>query len=165
MITVTRTFTVDVAPEIVIDYLKDFGHAEEWDPGTESCRRSDLGPIEVGATWHNVSTIAGVTTELTYRLEKLTGEEIVLIGRNERATSIDTITVRPSGAGSQITYRADIDLSGPARWAAPVVKMIFEKAGNDTRKQLGEALNALPGRTVAAGTAQAVLCPEAAVRS
>ena len=33
----------------VIDYLKDFGNAEEWDPGTQSCTRSDSGPIREGA--------------------------------------------------------------------------------------------------------------------
>ena len=29
MTTVTRTFTVDAAPETVVEYLKDFSHAEQ----------------------------------------------------------------------------------------------------------------------------------------
>ena len=69
MTTVSRTFDVRPQPAVVIDYLKDFGHAEEWDPGTESCTRQDSGPVQVGSSWHNVSKIAGVTTELTYTLQ------------------------------------------------------------------------------------------------
>jgi carbon monoxide dehydrogenase subunit G len=141
--TVTRTFTVNHPPEIVIDYLKDFRHAEQWDPGTESCQRTDDGPIVVGATWHNTSKIAGASTELTYTLEKLTGDTIVLVGRNDTATSTDTITVRPAGSGSEITYRADIEMKGAAKLAAPVVKLALEKIGNDTEKQMIEVLNAM----------------------
>src|ERR1700742_142317 len=103
MTTVTRTFTVHPAPEVVLDYLKDFEHAEQWDPGTESCRRTNAGPITVGATWHNTSKIAGLSTELTYTLEQLTDDTIVLVGRNDTAPSTDTITVRAVGSGSEIT--------------------------------------------------------------
>ena len=71
MTTVSRTFDVRPDPAVVIDYLKDFSNAEEWDPGTESCTRTDAGPVVVGSTWHNRSKIAGVSTELTYTLEQL----------------------------------------------------------------------------------------------
>ena len=37
MIEVERTFDVDRPVEVVVDYLKDFANAEEWDPGTQSC--------------------------------------------------------------------------------------------------------------------------------
>jgi carbon monoxide dehydrogenase subunit G len=141
--TVTRTFSVKPPPQVVVDYLKDFEHAEQWDPGTESCRRADAGPIAVGATWQNTSKIAGVQTELTYTLEKLTDNTIVLVGRNDTATSTDTITVHRSGSGSEITYHADIEMRGLAKLAAPAIKLIFEKIGNDTVKQMSEVLNAL----------------------
>jgi carbon monoxide dehydrogenase subunit G len=143
MTTVSRTFPVQPPPAVVIDYLKDFGHAEAWDPGTEKCTRTDSGPIAVGATWHNESKIAGVGTELTYTLEALTSDTIVLVGRNKTATSTDTISVQPSGTGSEITYRADLEMHGAARLAAPAVKLVFEKVANDTVKQLTEVLNTL----------------------
>ncbi|HEX3613654.1 MAG TPA: hypothetical protein VHU88_18340 [Sporichthyaceae bacterium] len=41
MAAVERTFTVGSAPSAVIDYLKDLSNAVEWDPGTESCERTD----------------------------------------------------------------------------------------------------------------------------
>lgn len=141
MTTVTRTFTVKPSPQRVIDYLKDFSHAEEWDPGTESCTRNDAGPVQVGSTWHNVSKIAGVSTELTYELTELTSERIVLVGRNETATSTDTITVKPHGEGSEVTYEAVIEMKGAAKLAAPLVKLVFEKIGNDTEDDMVKVLD------------------------
>jgi carbon monoxide dehydrogenase subunit G len=140
MPSVSRSFTVHPAPAAVIDYLKDFSNAEEWDPGTESCTRVGDGPVAVGARWHNVSKIAGVTTELDYELTELTDTRIVLVGRNDSATSTDTITVLPSGEGSEITYQADLDMHGLAHLAAPAMKLVFEKLANDTEAQLTRAL-------------------------
>ena len=93
----TRTFTVQPSPDVVIDYLKDFSNAEAWDPGTESCTRLDANPINVGSRFHNVSKIAGVSTELEYKLDELTSDTIGFVGENDSATSTDTITVHPSG--------------------------------------------------------------------
>ena len=143
MTTVSRTFTVDPAPTTVIDYLKDFTHAEEWDPGTESCTREDDGPVVVGSTFHNVSKIAGVTTELTYRLTTLTHDTIVLVGENDSATSTDTITVVPAGTGSEVTYEAVIKAKGVGKLAEPLLKLVFERIGSKTEKQMTEVLNGL----------------------
>lgn len=93
MTEISRSFTVTPPPPVVIDYLKDFGNAEEWEPGTESCTRIDDGPIAVGSRWHNVSKIAGMRTELTYELTQLSDEGLQFRGTNDTATAIDTITV------------------------------------------------------------------------
>jgi carbon monoxide dehydrogenase subunit G len=144
MTAVTRTFAVTTAPAEVINYLKDFSNAEQWDPGTESCTRMDDGPVAPGARWHNVSKIAGISTELTYTLEKVTVDTIVLVGKNDTATSTDTITVKPDGDdGSNVTYHADLEMHGVAKLASPAVKLVFEKLGSDTEKQLTEVLNGL----------------------
>ncbi len=143
MNTVSRTFSVDVAPEIVVPYLADFTHAEQWDPGTVRCVRNDDGPVRVGSSWHNTSKIVGISTELTYTLEHLTETRIVLVGRNETATSTETIDVVAGAPGSRITYTNELQFHGAARLAAPLAKLVFEKLGNDTEKQLVKTLNAL----------------------
>lgn len=143
MTKISRTFTVDPAPSVVLEYLKDFSNAVEWDPGTESCERIDSGPVSVGSRWHNTSKIAGVSTELEYELKELTDSKVVLVGVNDTATSTDTITVVPSGTGSSITYDADIELKGAAKLGTPIVKLVFEKVGNDTEDDMVEALNRL----------------------
>lgn len=145
MTTVTRTFTVTPPPTVVLDYLKDFSNAEEWDPGTEKCTRLDSGPVQVGSRWHNESKIAGVSTELVYELTELADDRIVLVGKNETATSTDTITVVPHEGGSEVTYRAEIVMNGAAKLAAPLVKLVFEKVGNDTEDDMVRVLNGLTG--------------------
>jgi len=143
MTKISRTFAVDPAPSVVLDYLKDFSNAEEWDPGTEECERLDAGPVGVGSRWHNTSKIAGVSTELEYELKDLTDSRVVFVGTNDTATSTDTITVVPAGTGSEVTYDADIELKGAAKLATPAVKLVFEKIGSDTEDDMVKVLNKL----------------------
>ena len=143
MTTVSRTFTVRPDPTTVVDYLKDFAHAEAWDPGTESCTQESPGEIRVGTRWHNVSKIAGVTTELTYTLETLTPGRLVFIGENESATTTDTITVQAKGGGSEVTYEAVIEPKGAGKLGEPLLKLLFERIGTKTEKQMTEVLDGL----------------------
>lgn len=63
MPSVSRTFHVNAPPSAAVTYLADFSNAEEWDPGTVRCVREGAGPVEVGASWHNESKIAGVSND------------------------------------------------------------------------------------------------------
>ena len=140
-----RTFTVKPTPDVVVDYLADFTHAEEWDPGTESCTRLDSGPIQVGSRFHNESKIAGVSTELVYELVTLDADKVVLRGENDSATSTDTITVTPKDGGSEITYEAVIEAKGVGKLAEPLMKLVFERIGSETEKKMTEVLDRLAG--------------------
>ena len=144
MPTVTRTFTVTPPPAVVVPYLADFAHAEAWDPGTETCTRRGDGPVQAGAVWDNTSKIAGITTDLVYTLEDLSDEKIVLVGRNDTATSADTIEVVADGGGSRITYTSEVQMHGAAKLADPVIKLLFERLGNETVEQMTGVLNGLP---------------------
>ena len=141
----SRTFTVKPTPEVVVDYLADFTHAEEWDPGTVSCTRLDSGPIRVGSRFHNESEIAGVSTELVYELVTLDADKVVLRGENDSATSTDTITVTPKDGGSEITYEAVIEAKGIGKLAEPLMKLVFERIGSETETKMTEVLNRLAG--------------------
>ena len=143
MPSVSRTFAVTPPPSTVIDYLKDFSNAEQWDPGTQTCTRQDDGPVREGSTWHNVSKIVGVEAELTYTLETLSSDKLVFVGKNDSSTSTDTITVEPHDAGSVLTYHADLEMHGVAKLLSPAMKLVFEKLANDTEKQLTEVLSKL----------------------
>jgi carbon monoxide dehydrogenase subunit G len=141
MTIVVRTFAVTAPPAAVLDYLADFGNTREWDPATQSTTRIDSGPIAPGASWHNVSKVLGLTTELTYTLASTESDKLVFVGRNEGATSIDTITVRPVCGGSEITFRVELEMHGLAKLATPVMKIEFEKLGTETAARLTEVLN------------------------
>ena len=140
---VSRTFSVSSPPHQVIDYLKDFSNAVEWDPGTQQCTRNDNGPIGEGVSWHNVSKIMGRTTELTYTLETLSDSNLVFVGKNKSATSTEKIYVDATDTGSVITYRNELEMHGPIALSNPILKLYFEKLANDTEKQLTSVLNRL----------------------
>ena len=147
MTTISRSFHVSTPPATVLEYLKDFSNAEEWDPGTESCEQIGTGPVQVGTQFHNVSKIAGIETERTYTLVALTDTEVRFEGSNDTANTIDTITVTPrADGGSDVTYVAEIDMHGAAKLATPVVKLVFERIGTETEEKLTEVLNALPSQ-------------------
>ena len=55
MVDVSRTFTVRQPREVIVAYLRDFSHAEQWDPGTVECTQEDDAPIALGTRWHNKS--------------------------------------------------------------------------------------------------------------
>jgi carbon monoxide dehydrogenase subunit G len=143
MPTVSREFTVTAPPQRVLDYLKDFSNAEQWDPGTKTCTRVDSGPVGVGSKWHNVSEIFGLTTELDYELKSVSDSTLVFEGNNKSATSTDTMEVTGSESGSTITYRADLQMHGPAVLISPAMKLVFEKLAGDTKQQMTRVLNNL----------------------
>jgi carbon monoxide dehydrogenase subunit G len=141
---VQRTFIVDKPVEQVVAYLSDLANAEQWDPGTQTCRRVGRdGPVQVGTTWHNVSKVLGRETELQYTLEVLEPGHITFVGRNDTATSTDDITVTAHPDGAEIVYEATIDLHGLAKLGAPVIKVEFERLGNKTVKGITSAVRAL----------------------
>lgn len=131
-------------PHQVVDYLKDFGNAVEWDPGTQLCTRIDSGPIVQGASWRNVSKILGVTAELTYTLDSLSASNLVFVGKNKSSTSTEKIYVDAANTGSVITYRNELEMHGLIALFNPVLKLYFEKLANDTEKKLTSVLNRLP---------------------
>jgi carbon monoxide dehydrogenase subunit G len=144
VIKVERTFDVAQPVDVIVGYLTDFAHAEQWDPGTKSCRREGDGPVGVGATWHNVSEIRGHETELTYELVRADPDHITLVGKNKGATSTDDITVVPApGGGSTITYRAEIDFHGLAKAAQPFLGGEFERLGDETQESMTRVLESL----------------------
>ena len=139
----TRSFTVTPAMNVVIDYLKDFAHAESWDPGTLTCTREDTGPVAVGSSWHNVSKFAGRETELTYTLRSLEPDHLIFVGENKTATSTDDMSFEAVAEGTRITYTAHIDFHGAAKLAGPLFGPMFEKLGDKTQDQMIDVLNRL----------------------
>jgi len=141
MIVVERTLAVKAAPGLVIGYLTDFGNTATWDPAVRQATRTDTGPIGLGSRWCQVSRIFGITTELSYTLVEAGPGRLVFHGRNEGATCVDTVTVRPVEAGSEVTYRVELEMHGLAKLATPVIKVEFEKLGTAGAAALTEALD------------------------
>ncbi|TWE11398.1 SRPBCC family protein [Rudaeicoccus suwonensis] len=146
MVNVTRSFPVRVDHERALNYLRDFGNATQWDPGTVSCDRigDATAPVEIGSRWHNTSKLLFVTTELTYELREESPTRLLFVGTNKTATSYDDITVEPSGSGtSRVTYHAKVEFNGAAKLSDPLMALIFRKLAKETVAKLTATLEGL----------------------
>lgn len=144
MVHVERTFTVSKRRETVVAYLRDFAHAESWDPGTQKCVQSSAGPIQVGTEWHNESKLAGITTELTYRMVEDRSDALKFEGKNKTATTVDDLRFADAGNDStRITYIADITFTGIAKLSDPFFKLVFERIADKTVEAMTSTLESL----------------------
>jgi hypothetical protein len=135
-----RTVTVDIPLGRAFAFLADFTTTEEWDPGTVSTVRVQ-GDGGVGTSYKNVSRFLGRETTLLYVVEELvTGERIRLRGENESVISVDTMTFRAAGSGTEVTYAADFTFKGLSRLVAPLLKPAFVRLGNEAEEGLRSAL-------------------------
>jgi carbon monoxide dehydrogenase subunit G len=140
---VERTFTVPRPPEAVFDYLGDFTHTNEWDPGTVETTRTS-GDGGAGTTYANTSEFLGRRVELTYETTAYERPRRVQFrGTNKRTTTMDTMTFTASGAGTEIHYRADFDLGTVLNLLAPLfVRPKLESLADDTVAQIQRSLGA-----------------------
>jgi hypothetical protein len=138
-----RTVVVNKPLKAVFDYLSDFTTTTDWDPGTVITMR-EHGNGGIGTTYLNTSRFLGRTTELTYIVEELADQQIIqLRGQNQTVTAVDTMTFRPVPSGTEVTYTAEFTFKGLSRLAAPLLKLAFERLGNEAEAGMRQALNRL----------------------
>ena len=136
-----RTLTVTKSPDEVFRYLQDFTTTEEWDPATIRTTRV-YGDGGVGTRYDNVSKFLGRETQLTYVVEQVERpRRLRLRGENDTVLAHDTITLTPTTTGgTELTYRAEFDLKGVARLAAPLLAPAFKRLGDRSERALRAAL-------------------------
>ena len=144
---VQRTITVNKPMPQVMEYLRDFSHTQDWDPGTVRCERidvgpTDVGPIAVGSRWKNVSQFMGRTVELEYRLERAEPDRLTFAGHNASARATDDLRFEPHDGGTLIVYSADIQFRGAARLAAPFLKPAFNRLADEVAASMPSAIDA-----------------------
>lgn len=143
MVHIVREFEVPCPQDAAIAYLADFANAVEWDPGTVTCVRNGdpSAPIHPGASWTNVSKVLGRETTLEYELTTLEPDHVVLDGHNKTATSRDDIGVTAIDDGhSLIRYEATITFKGLARFADPLMSLVFRGIATETVRDMTAAL-------------------------
>lgn len=130
-----------LTPDEAFAYMADLRHFAEWDPGVRRVEQvaGDGGGADA-AFDVDVST-PGRT--ITLRYEVVTYEPpatVVAVAKNSMLTSRDTITVRPEGAGSIVTYDAELTLNGLLRLADPALALAFKRIGDRAAAGLVSAL-------------------------
>jgi uncharacterized protein YndB with AHSA1/START domain len=138
---ISRTLEVPRRPEDVFAYLQDFTTTEEWDPGTVRTTRLE-GDGGVGTRYRNVSRFLGRETELEYVVEEADSpRRLRLRGENKTVVSEDTMTLTPTAAGTELTYRAEFTFKGAARFVAPLLSPALKRLGDEAEKGLRDALS------------------------
>lgn len=140
---VERTFTVARPVEAVFDYLSDFTHTNEWDPGTIDTKRVS-GDGGVGTTYANKSEFMGRATELDYEtIAYDRPHKLQFRGHNKSATATDsmTFTPGPDAMTTEIHYRADFVFGTLVSLIAPLLfKGKLETLADETAEQIQKAL-------------------------
>ena len=143
MITVQRVVRTTLDPNATFAYLSAFEHTPEWDPGTPLVDKRSTGPVAVGSKYHAVSEFRCKRQPIDYVVTELAADRIVLRGENKAVVSVDSISVAGAGSGSEVTYRAEFTLKGPAKLVQPFVKPMFEKLGDPAAAGMKERLDTL----------------------
>jgi uncharacterized protein YndB with AHSA1/START domain len=135
-----KTVVTDKPLARVFDYLSDFTSTTDWDPGTVTTVRQ-AGDGGVGTSYLNTSEFLGRRTELRYVVEELVPRErIRLRGENKTVISVDTMTFRATGAGTEVTYTAEFTFKGSARYVAPLFRPALARLGDQAEAGLRRAL-------------------------
>lgn len=129
-------------PQEVFAYMADLRNFANWDPGVKAVKQvkgSGGGPDNVFDV-----TVAGIGRDLTLRYvteEYDAPRNLLVVARSTVFTSIDRITVEPDGAGSVVTYDADLRLNGVLRVGDLGLRLMFgqigDRAGAGLRRALG----------------------------
>jgi len=135
------------------EYLAQFQHSAEWDPGIVEARRLDDGPLAVGSRFEIIVSFLGRRIRMEYTLvAHEPPHRIVLRGTGGAVVSVDEITFTPRPDGTRITYDARLELSGLARLANPLLDLVFQRLGAAASRGLRERMTAMAPKAGRTGT-------------
>ena len=131
------------SPEEAFEYLADFANAREWDPGVVEGENLTGQPIGRDSRFRLASRFLGRRVPLEYRIIAYEPPCRVVFQADQVAVcSTDEIRVVPVGAGTSVTYDADLRLKGPlGRLMDPLLGLAFRRIGDRAAAGLRNALN------------------------
>jgi hypothetical protein len=105
-------------------------------------RRTDEGPLGLGATFEVVARFARRDVPLTYTIITYEPPTRVVLEARRKFVSRDTITVEAAeGGGSLVHYDAQLAFQQAARMAEPLMQRIFNRVGAHASAGLERELN------------------------
>ena len=131
--------TIDspLSPSEVWARVSDVSRFAEWDPGTlRSVQVAGSGP---GPDAAYLLTVKGVPRplDLRYTVTRFEApERLALEADTGVLRSADEISLTAAGAGTRLTYRAELSLHGVWRVATPVLGLAFGRIGRQAEDGL-----------------------------
>lgn len=126
----------------VFDYMADFTSVKEWDGTVTEAERVGGKTPGKGTEFDVTVKIAG--RENTFRYETLEFERpgrLLLKAENGTVVSLDEVTVRIVGEGTELTYDAKLDPKGVAKIADPLLGLMFKRLGDQAAAGLARELD------------------------
>lgn len=156
MITLNETIEVNEPIENVFRYVSDFQTIEQWDPAVLESRKISPGKTAIGTVYHLKLRYGIFPVSMTYTVKEYQPpERVVLEGRGDSFTALDTIRFVAMGKKTRIIYRADLTFQGMGASIVPLFKKTLESAGKKAVLGLKNAFNRTihppavrPGRTL-----------------
>jgi Polyketide cyclase / dehydrase and lipid transport len=122
---ITRTVSTTWTPEQAFDYMADFSHAAEWDPGVATSARVDRGPLGPGSAFDLSVVVGPRRIPMRYEITEYATGRVTFAARTRTLESVDTVTVGTHEGTTTVTYDARISLRGLLRVANPVLALGF----------------------------------------
>ncbi|CAN5788266.1 SRPBCC family protein [soil metagenome] len=137
-----ETRTVNRPLDEVFAYAADFSNSAEWDPGVDTAKAVEPGPVRVGSLYSLEGNFGPSSLPMQYEvIEYEPPRRIVLTGQGEKFDALDTMEFTTSSDGSTtISYTAEITLFGPLRFLGPLMNGPLDRMGKKALDGLAEAL-------------------------
>ncbi|WDP84927.1 MAG: SDR family NAD(P)-dependent oxidoreductase [Desulfobacter sp.] len=142
MIRLKESIQVRKNINFVFDYTSDFSRIQEWDPGVISSKAVEPGRTGVGSVYDLKLKFGFFRPKIQYRVvEYQPNAKLVLKGRAESFTAMDTIQFQADNTGTRIDYQADIEFSGVGKYLEPCLVPILKQTGKDAIQGLERVLD------------------------
>lgn len=131
--------TIDspLSPAEAWDLVSDVRRFAEWDPGT--LRSVQVAGDSPGPDAAYVLTVKAVPRPIDMRYTVTRFEaphRLALEADTGVLRSVDELVLEASGAGTRLTYTAELSLHGPWRVATPVLALAFGRIGRQAEDGL-----------------------------
>lgn len=137
-----ETRQIDRPLSEVFAFTADFANVEQWDPGVESSRRIDDGPVEVGARYDVVATFGSRRVPMVYEVSEYEPDRVVvLMGKSQAVDATDEIRFEAQDGGTLVDYTADFTFNNWIRFVAPLMSPMMKKVGTRALDGLVERLH------------------------
>jgi len=130
LIRIQEARTIPLPRHEAFEFVADFTHVEEWDPGITASAKIGNDEVGVGTQFAVESNFAGRSLPLTYTVEEWDApERAVLYTETSRFSGRDTITFHEVAEGTAIDYVAEFQFKGVMRFIEPLLRPTFRKIG------------------------------------
>lgn len=142
MIKLTESIHVTKSLEPTFIYTSDFSNIRDWDPGVALSEKKSKSGTQVGSRYDLILRFGPFRPKMEYTIEAYKPfSKVVLKGRGESFSAIDTISFIQTKTGTRIDYEARISFSGISKYIEKLLTPVLKNTGRQAIKGLEAKLS------------------------